>query len=281
TVDADVFTQVNPEGNLQILRALLAAGEFQPAERVLELYCGAGNFTLPIAKRVREISAVEGQRAAIACAKLNAQKHGLENIRWSAAAVPQAAARLKNRRARAPRISTRISTPSAPRRSFIFPATRRPWRAIWPLWQSAGTHCAWFSPSISFRKPSTWRRWPSWGADAVWLFWAESQVEKPLRVQAVNFFLVRPRNIQFRHFLERHGIELIVAPAAPVRVVGAEENPIGAHRVVDELDERRANRSGGVVINLLEVELRLLLADRIALAPVEPVEVEQDHAAEM
>ncbi len=100
TVDADVFTQVNPEGNLQILRALLAAGEFQPAERVLELYCGAGNFTLPIAKRVREISAVEGQRAAIACAKLNAQKHGLENIRWSAAAVPQAAARLKNRRER-------------------------------------------------------------------------------------------------------------------------------------------------------------------------------------
>ena len=100
TVDADVFTQVNPEGNLQILRALLGAGDFQASDRVLELYCGAGNFTLPIAKRVREMCAVEGHRAAIACAKLNAQKHGLENIRWTAAAVPQAAARLKSRRER-------------------------------------------------------------------------------------------------------------------------------------------------------------------------------------
>lgn len=99
TVDADVFIQVNPEGNLQILRALLGAGKFQPTDRVLEFYCGAGNFTLPIARRVREICAVEGHRAAIACGKLNAQKQGLENIRWTAAAVPQAAARLKNRRA--------------------------------------------------------------------------------------------------------------------------------------------------------------------------------------
>ena len=100
TVDADVFTQVNPEGNLQILRALLAAGDFQASDRALELYCGAGNFTLPIAKRVREICAVEGHRAAITCGKLNAQKHGLENIRWTSAPVPQAAARMKSRRQR-------------------------------------------------------------------------------------------------------------------------------------------------------------------------------------
>jgi 23S rRNA (uracil1939-C5)-methyltransferase len=100
TVDADVFTQVNPEGNLHILRALLGAGEFQASDRALELYCGAGNFTLPIAKRVREICAVEGHRAAIACGKLNAQKHGLENIRWTSAGVPQAVARLKSRRER-------------------------------------------------------------------------------------------------------------------------------------------------------------------------------------
>jgi len=100
TVDADVFTQVNPEGNLQILRALLGIGDFQPTDRVLELYCGAGNFTLPIAKRVREVCAVEGHRAAIACGKLNSQKHGLENIRWTAAAVPRTAARLKSRRER-------------------------------------------------------------------------------------------------------------------------------------------------------------------------------------
>lgn len=98
TVDGDVFTQVNPDGNRRILRELLAAGDFQIGDRVLELYSGAGNFTLPIAARVREITAVEGHRAAVTCGKLSSQKNGLDNIRWSCSPVPQAVARLKERR---------------------------------------------------------------------------------------------------------------------------------------------------------------------------------------
>jgi 23S rRNA (uracil1939-C5)-methyltransferase len=97
TVDADVFTQVNPAGNRQILAELIKASEFQSSDRVLELYCGAGNFTLPIAKLVANVVAVEGYRPALANAKLNAQKYGLENIRWSGESVPVTLGGLKKR----------------------------------------------------------------------------------------------------------------------------------------------------------------------------------------
>ena len=98
SLDADVFTQVNSEGNRSILKALLAAGDFQSNERVLELYCGGGNFTLPIAQRTKEIVAVEGYRSSIANGKLNAQKNGIDNIRWICSAVPKAVADLKRKR---------------------------------------------------------------------------------------------------------------------------------------------------------------------------------------
>ncbi|MBM4299221.1 MAG: 23S rRNA (uracil(1939)-C(5))-methyltransferase RlmD, partial [Deltaproteobacteria bacterium] len=98
TVDADVFTQVNPEGNRKILSALLASAAFTSDDRVLELYCGAGNFTLPIAAQAKEVVAVEGYRPAIANGKLNAQKLGLTNIDWICAAVPEALKQLRKRR---------------------------------------------------------------------------------------------------------------------------------------------------------------------------------------
>ena len=98
TVDADVFTQVNPDGNRRILDELLRLGDFQTHDRVLELYCGAGNFTLPIAQRSREVVAVEGDRPSIANGKLNARKNGLENIRWICSPVSTAVAQLQKRK---------------------------------------------------------------------------------------------------------------------------------------------------------------------------------------
>ena len=94
-LDADVFTQVNATGNRHMLDQLLTAGQFHARDQVLELYSGAGNFTLPLARRVKEIVAVEGDRAAIANGKLNAQNYRLENIDWLCAAVPHAVAQLK------------------------------------------------------------------------------------------------------------------------------------------------------------------------------------------
>jgi 23S rRNA (uracil1939-C5)-methyltransferase len=97
-VDADSFTQVNPEGNRRILDELLSAGGFQKSDRALELYCGAGNFTLPMARQSKEVVAVDGYRPAIANGKLNAQRDGVDNIRWISAPVPRALAELKRRR---------------------------------------------------------------------------------------------------------------------------------------------------------------------------------------
>ncbi|HLN87582.1 MAG TPA: 23S rRNA (uracil(1939)-C(5))-methyltransferase RlmD [Candidatus Limnocylindrales bacterium] len=97
-LDADLFVQVNSEGNRQMLDKLLASAKFHDRDQVLELYCGAGNFTLPIATRVRRIVAVEGFRATVANGKLNAQNYRLDNIDWLCAPVPRAVSQLRRQR---------------------------------------------------------------------------------------------------------------------------------------------------------------------------------------
>jgi 23S rRNA (uracil1939-C5)-methyltransferase len=96
-VEADVFTQVNPEGNRRLIEEFLASAELQPGDRVLELFCGAGNFTLPMARRVAAVTAVEADRRAIANAKRNAGQNAIDNIRWICASVPAAVAQLRDR----------------------------------------------------------------------------------------------------------------------------------------------------------------------------------------
>ncbi len=99
-VDADVFTQVNSQGNRQLLNQLLAAADFNRADRVLELYSGAGNFTHSIAKRVGDIVAVEGYRPAFESGKRSAEMNGISNIHWICSPVPAALARLKKQQQR-------------------------------------------------------------------------------------------------------------------------------------------------------------------------------------
>src|SRR5258705_8337725 len=98
SLDADVFMQVNAEGNRRILNVLLAAGAFQSGDRVLELYCGGGKFTLPIAQATKESVAVEGYTSAIANATLTTQTDSIDNIRWICSTVPKAVTELKRRR---------------------------------------------------------------------------------------------------------------------------------------------------------------------------------------
>ncbi|HZA55804.1 MAG TPA: 23S rRNA (uracil(1939)-C(5))-methyltransferase RlmD [Candidatus Udaeobacter sp.] len=98
TVEADVFTQINPEGNRRILTELLTTGDFTDQDRVLELYGGPGNFTLSIAKRAREVVAVEGHRPSVDSGKQSAQLNHLSNINWIVSDVPAAVGRLVKRR---------------------------------------------------------------------------------------------------------------------------------------------------------------------------------------
>src|SRR5262249_8325948 len=75
-VKGDVFTQVNGEGNRKLLRELVAAGGFAKSDRLLELYSGAGNFTLSLAKLVQKVVAVESYRQSVDSGKRGAQFNG-------------------------------------------------------------------------------------------------------------------------------------------------------------------------------------------------------------
>jgi 23S rRNA (uracil1939-C5)-methyltransferase len=99
-VEGDLFVQVNAEGNRLILKELLAAGGFDKNEQLLELYAGAGNFTLSLAKRAQNIVAVEGYRQSVDSGKRSAQFNGIANVRWICAHVPAAVERLAKQRER-------------------------------------------------------------------------------------------------------------------------------------------------------------------------------------
>ncbi|MBE0503369.1 MAG: 23S rRNA (uracil(1939)-C(5))-methyltransferase RlmD [Desulfuromonadales bacterium] len=78
------FSQINLEQNRALLNAVLSAAELQGTERVLDLYCGMGNFSLPLARRCAEVVGVENYAPSIAQAKSNARQNGLKNARFYA-----------------------------------------------------------------------------------------------------------------------------------------------------------------------------------------------------
>jgi 23S rRNA (uracil1939-C5)-methyltransferase len=99
-VGAELFIQVNREGNRRLLHELLQWGEFGDRDRVLELYSGAGNFTLPVARRSKEVVAVEGDSRAVKNGRCNSQLSRIENIRWIRSHVPRAIKQLREKRER-------------------------------------------------------------------------------------------------------------------------------------------------------------------------------------
>ncbi|HSV35383.1 MAG TPA: 23S rRNA (uracil(1939)-C(5))-methyltransferase RlmD [Ramlibacter sp.] len=65
------FTQVNPHINRVLVSKALRLLNPQPAERVIDWFCGLGNFTLPIATRVREVLGIEGSEVLVARSREN------------------------------------------------------------------------------------------------------------------------------------------------------------------------------------------------------------------
>ncbi|MDF1483854.1 23S rRNA (uracil(1939)-C(5))-methyltransferase RlmD [Ramlibacter sp. H39-3-26] len=65
------FTQVNPHINRVLVGRALRLLAVQPNERVIDWFCGLGNFTLPIATRAREVLGVEGSEALVARSREN------------------------------------------------------------------------------------------------------------------------------------------------------------------------------------------------------------------
>jgi 23S rRNA (uracil1939-C5)-methyltransferase len=71
------FTQVNPHINAVLVRRAVQLLDLQPTDRVGDLFCGLGNFTLPIAQRAAFTLGVEGSAPLIARARSNAADNGL------------------------------------------------------------------------------------------------------------------------------------------------------------------------------------------------------------
>ena len=71
------FTQVNPAINRAMIARALGLLDVQATDRVADLFCGLGNFTLPLAKRARSVVGVEGSATLTARAQAAAKTHGL------------------------------------------------------------------------------------------------------------------------------------------------------------------------------------------------------------
>ena len=74
------FIQVNAGVNQKMVTSALEWLDVQPGDRVLDLFCGMGNFTLPLATRAASVVGVEGVPALVEKGRENAQQNGLHNV---------------------------------------------------------------------------------------------------------------------------------------------------------------------------------------------------------
>ena len=77
--DAVGFVQVNSEINRRMVHQAVALLDPGPDDRVLDLFCGIGNFSLPLARRAAAVLGVEGEATLVKAAAANAVLNGIEN----------------------------------------------------------------------------------------------------------------------------------------------------------------------------------------------------------
>lgn len=79
------FTQVNHAINRAMIARAIDLLDLTPEDSVLDLFCGLGNFTLPIARRAGQVWGIEGEASLVARARANARANQIENVRFETA----------------------------------------------------------------------------------------------------------------------------------------------------------------------------------------------------
>jgi 23S rRNA (uracil1939-C5)-methyltransferase len=79
------FIQVNARINERMVAEAIAQAQIGPAERVLDLFCGIGNFSLPFARHAGHVVGVEGEAGLVARAAHNARVNGIDNATFLSA----------------------------------------------------------------------------------------------------------------------------------------------------------------------------------------------------
>ena len=76
------FTQVNFELNPLLVDRVISLLDLSGADSVLDLFCGLGNFTLPMARYADYVTGVEGSEELVCRARMNAEKNSLSNVEF-------------------------------------------------------------------------------------------------------------------------------------------------------------------------------------------------------
>jgi 23S rRNA (uracil1939-C5)-methyltransferase len=76
------FFQVNLRQNEKLIQTVLEFSDVNEGERVLDLYAGVGNFTLPLAIASKEVWGIEESRGAVEDARFNAERNGIKNCNF-------------------------------------------------------------------------------------------------------------------------------------------------------------------------------------------------------
>lgn len=79
------FTQINTAINRQMVTRALEFLDPQANESVLDLFCGLGNFTLPLAKSAQSVIGVEGEKGLVTRARENAARNNISNAEFHVA----------------------------------------------------------------------------------------------------------------------------------------------------------------------------------------------------
>jgi len=87
------FTQVNPHINQVLVSRALRLLDVQPHERVIDWFCGLGNFTLPLATRAREVLGIEGSEVLVARSRQNLERNKAASAARGALAATKFVAR--------------------------------------------------------------------------------------------------------------------------------------------------------------------------------------------